>query len=397
MKNSVVGIDPGVSPGTSVVANLRLRAVRATAVGALLPALLVACGGGGGSAPVAPKTASLLSISSPVAKQSASGQTLLVFRAALLSSASFPVDVAFTTSGGRVGASCSGGIDYLIAAAGGTSVSIEESANAKGVLTLASAASNRQISVLACPGAGDKALTLTWNDGAASGSAVATVRGSANTSLAGSMPLNDTGITACATDSANNLACPQAGFGGQDGDTGRDANVVITGQGAYRGSAFALNKLPGAECIQDGVTGLTWEGKTGSGLHAPAATFTWFDSNASTNGGSSGTPGTASGGVCTGSACDTEQFVAAVNAEALCGYGDWRLPTAQELGGIVDAGASAAPTISALFENQAAAPYWTASPRAADADGAWVVNFSSGAIGGVAKSLPSRVRLVRGH
>ena len=35
--------------------------------------------------------------------------------------------------------------------------------------------------------------------------------------------LNDTGITQCATDTQNNLPCPQAGFPSQDAETGRDA------------------------------------------------------------------------------------------------------------------------------------------------------------------------------
>ena len=374
MKNGVIGIFAGSQPASGIAARQRARPGRGGVASALLsislPILLTACGGGGGSAPVVVKTTSLAAISSPVAKQSASGQTLLVFRAALLSSASFPVDVAFSTAGGAVGSSCAAGVDYLIPAASGLSVSIDASANAKGVLTLASGASNRQISLMACPGNADKALTLTWNDGAASGSARATVRGSANASLAGSMPLNDTGITGCASNSALNLACPQAGFAGQDGESGRDANTAITGQGIYRTSAFALNKLPNAECIQDSVTGLTWEGKTGSALHDPGTSYTWDNANL---------------------------FAAAVNAEALCGYADWRLPTAQELGGIVDSGASVAPTINAMFANQAPANYWTASLRTNDINGAWAVDFSNGAIGSLAKSLPSRVRLVRGR
>lgn len=401
MNKIAVGISRSKQKKNGKPACHRKIAVTAVLAAGLLPILLSGCGGGGGgSAPVVPpKTASLLSITSAVVSQSATAETLLVLRAALLSSATFPVSVAFSTSGATVGSSCTTGIDYRFPATSGVSISFAGN-NARGVLTLASAASSRDISVFACPDtittSTDKMLALAWNDGAASGSATATVRGSANASLARSMPLNDTGITSCATGSVNNLACPQSGFAGQDGETGRDANTAITGQGIYRTSAFALNKLSDAKnCIQDGVTGLTWEGKTtSSGLHDASATYTWFDSNASTNGGSSGTP---SGGVCTGSGCDTEQFVTAVNAELLCGYTDWRLPTAQELGGIVDAGAIAALTINATFANQAAKPYWTASPKATLPLSAWGVDFENGAIGFLSKSTPYRVRLVRGN
>ena len=376
----------------AMAAFLPADALRRALLAAALPTLLAACGGGS-SAPAAPRAAAVLSVSSPVASQGASGQSLLAFRAAMLASASYPVQIAFTMTNGTGGSSCSSGVDYTIIAASGLTIN----SSASGQLNLDSASASRQVNLLVCPGASatDKVLSLAWKDGSASagGSAGGTIRGSANASLVSSKRLNDTGITGCASASANALSCPQAGLPGQDAEAGRDANAAITGQGGNRVSAFALTQLPGASCVQDNVTGLLWEGKTGSGLHAAASTYAWFNSGA----GNGGAAGTAGAGVCSGSGCDTEQFVAAVNVEAHCGFTDWRLPTADELAGIVDSGAAAAPTVSALFANQAAAAYWTASPKSGDPAGAWMVDFNSGAIGALAKSSANRVRLVRGH
>jgi hypothetical protein len=204
--------------------------------------------------------------------------------------------------------------------------------------------------------------------------------------------VNDTGITSCASMSALGLACPQAGLTGQDAETGRDSTAAIIGQGSFRVSGFQLTTLPGAICVQDGVTGLVWEGKTAAGLHSASSTYTWR-SAASTNGGAAGT---ANGGVCSGSNCDTDSFIAAVNSERSCGFSDWRLPRAEELSGIIDSGAAAVPTIPTVFANQAAAPYWSESAKAGDSAGAWAVDFNSGAVTAQAKSTANRIRLVRG-
>lgn len=356
------------------------RPVARLSAAAVLSAILMSCGGGGGEST---PTVSVRSVSSPVAMQGVSGDALLAFRAALVAAPTYPVQVTYSIAGGTAGAACGAGTDYI---------------TPSGSLTIASAAASRQINVTACPGANatNAVLTLSWTDGVASGTATGTILGSANTSLAGTASLNDTGIVGCASDIVTGVACPQAGFAGQDAEIGRDANLDITGEGTNRVSAFIFTKLPAGECYQDSVTGLVWEGKTTSGLHSNASTFTWFSSNATANGGSSGT---ASGGVCTGvgAGCDTEKFVAAVNAETLCGFTGWRMPTAQELAGIVDSGAAAAPTISASLPNQLAETYWTASPKAGTPAGAWQVDFGSGALGFDNKNLAKPVRLVRGR
>ena len=359
-------------------------------LGCAVPATLIlaACGGGGGGAKPAPTPVaikpSVLALGDARTVKGLDGQALLGLRLALRSDASFPAQVTFTVEGGTGGASCAAGVDYLTPAAS--------------TLALTGGTSERQFNLQVCPGVAtaDKLLTVRWNDGANSGSASATIRANsaaAGSAIADSKRLNDTGITACANASANNLACPQTGFAVQDAETGRDATDRFVGQGSYKTTSFVMTVLPGSTCVQDSVTGLIWEGKGGNGLHAPDNTFTWL----ARSGSNGGAVGTANGGICSGSNCDTESFVAAVNAERWCGFSDWRMPTADELSGIVDAGAAAAPVVRPQFTGQAAAPYWSASPKAGDSAGAWMVDFNSGAVGAVAKSNAQRVRLVRGN
>ena len=361
--------------------------------------LLAACGsGGGGSAPTPPPpppppNPDVLAVNGGIAIQSETGRALLPFKPALLATATYPVSISFTISGATGGATCGAGVDYTVVSA--PNVVATPAALTAGSLSLEAASGNRQVDLLLCPGASsaDKQISFLWNDGANAGTATGTLRASASTTVELSKRLNDTGVTTCSSASANGLTCPQAGLAGQDAETGRDTNTSITGQGAFRASALALNILPGTTCLQDNVTGLVWEGKVAGGLHDAAATYSWR-SAASANGGA---PGATGGGVCTGSACDSDSFVAAVNAERHCGFNDWRLPAADELSGIVNSGATAAPTIAAQFANQAAAPYWSASPKAGDAAGAWAVDFNSGAVVAQAKSTANRIRLVRGR
>lgn len=375
---------------------LKRRSGRYTLSAAAVVALVSACGGGGGSAgtpaPAPVPKAAVLAVSSPVASQAAIGQSQLVFRTTLLAEPTFPADMAFTITGATGGSSCASGVDYVITPAANVSVASNSSG---GTLALTSASSERLITLQVCPGSGgaDKTLAMHWSDPSKAGDTTGVIRATANLAQDKSKRLNDTGIVTCANGTSTTASCPQAGFAGQDADFGRDVSVAITGVGANKTSAFALTSLASGACVQDSVTGLVWESKTASGLHAAASTYTWLVTGA-TNGGASGN---ANGGVCTASGCDTEKFVAAVNLEATCGFTDWRLPTADELGGIVDAGVATAPTIRPQFANQAAAAYWSVSPKAGDSAGAWAVDFNSGAIGALAKSTANRVRLVRGH
>ena len=93
-------------------------------------------------------------------------------------------------------------------------------------------------------------------------------------------------------------------------------------------------------------------------------------------------------------------YKTAVNATNLCGSGAWRLPTKDELLGIVKT--TEAPTIdNAWFPNTPQySAYWTSSPYPGYAYFAWYVYFYDGVAdvdgrGGVSGGYDLLVRLVR--
>lgn len=234
-------------------------------------------------------------------------------------------------------------------------------------------------------------------------------------------PLNDTGVLWGATyPSGNNTSCAGSSVDGQDCSHGRDALVqtgavvkVGTGVAGFdfskvsnSGATLPPNAALGTNptdwaCTLDNVTGLLWEVKQATGLHSQAHTYSWFNSNAQSNGGQAGT---SSGGVCeTLGRCDTEKFVADVNAESLCGFNDWRMPTAKELLSIVDYGVTTRIVDTAFFPDLVGAkPYsnppplfWAGTPSAGLSTSAQSVSFSFGADGNRDKAYPQKVRLVR--
>src|SRR5690606_13123103 len=180
---------------------------------------LVACGGGGGSAPPPPpKPVSVAGVSDARTGQGITGEALLAFRVALVENVVYPVEVKYSLSapgGMSAGASCADGADYYVSPAAGVSAATANS----GTLTIADAGASRQLNLMVCPGsaAADQALVLGWADGSPSGTgnATGTIRGAGSGTPAGSITLNDTGITGCASMTQNGLACPQAGLPGQ--------------------------------------------------------------------------------------------------------------------------------------------------------------------------------------
>ncbi|MBI3147271.1 MAG: DUF1566 domain-containing protein [Betaproteobacteria bacterium] len=233
--------------------------------------------------------------------------------------------------------------------------------------------------------------------------------------------LNDTGIDFCRDHGtgADTTVTPTttctAAQGGQDARYGRDPAAQrgaltkvgggskgfdftkIANNGGTLPAGAALGSGPTDwACTYDNHTGLMWEVKVNNAAHLRhmSHTYTWYDSVHNYG----GNPGTASGGTCaTAGRCDTEKFVADVNATNLCGHNDWRMPTIHELFNLADRSiASPGPTIDVTyFPNTLASYFWSGSPGAGDSDGAWGVGFTDGYDGWVYRSYAYRVRLVR--
>lgn len=212
--------------------------------------------------------------------------------------------------------------------------------------------------------------------------------------------LNDTGITSMQCYQAGSdvlVDCASAGAialnNAQDGMVGRDANAATNsnadGKLGFSFSAVADGANPNG-CVQDNVTGLMWENKTNDGgLRDWNKTYTNYSATYDPSG-------------LYGSATDASGFVTAVNTTNLCGYSDWRMPTADELQSIVDYGVFyPGPAIDATWFPNTQGFVWSASPYIG-AGGtvnapsfAWHVDFSYGVVNGGPRYSSRYVRLVR--
>ncbi|MGK0501755.1 MAG: chitinase [Alteromonadaceae bacterium] len=228
--------------------------------------------------------------------------------------------------------------------------------------------------------------------------------------------MNDTGVLQQATDNALTEA-QQNEWPGQDGQRGADIveqNGLI--EKAGRGKAgFDYTRLNanGDEqdasadtwsCVRDNVTGLVWEVKTDDGtLQDKDYTYSWYSDDV--NGGYEGDL-SGSDTVCSLTNCNTQAYVTALNAQGLCGFYDWRMPTHQELFSLMHLGISDSMTIDEDYFPYtgvlSANPvwYWTSVPSADgvnsdDAQNAWALDFDSGVDNFLNKSSAAKVRLVR--
>lgn len=235
--------------------------------------------------------------------------------------------------------------------------------------------------------------------------------GTPGPSVPASRPLNDTGVAFCGAYPDGNLACDGSQPAGQDAHYGRDAAAAagqltkvgggnagfdftkIANNGSVLPASAALGEGPTDwACTRDNVTGLLWEVKTTSGLRSQSHSYTWYDSVHNYG----GYPGTASGGSCaTAGRCDTEKYVADVNAVGLCGQTDWRMPAVWELLGIVDKG-RVIPSIDTAYFPNTGTFFWSGSPSAYNRGVAWYVYFKYGGADDINQSFGFLVRLVRG-
>jgi hypothetical protein len=192
----------------------------------------------------------------------------------------------------------------------------------------------------------------------------------------------------------NNMQCSTAssGYSGSSAScSGSDAIALSDQQDGHRThintmSYSAVGSYLLSECVRDDVTGLVWEGKSSSGMRGKDMLFTNYGD---------------------GRIGDASAYVAAMNAQQLCGFSDWRMPQAAELLGLADLGVRAANTPmvnAAWFPNTANSWYWSATSSPLESYYAYRMSFerssavSSGAFlqADFGRPTQGHVRLVRG-
>ena len=210
--------------------------------------------------------------------------------------------------------------------------------------------------------------------------------------------LPDTGASQCYQAGSNVLvSCTSAkaiAFNAkQDGMVGRDVSDPDNSDGKL---GFSYSAVSGG-CVKDNLTGLIWEIKTNDGgLRDLKHIYTNYDDTNQAQkwiGAAYFNPTQAE----IDAATNTRGYVASVNAASLCGYTDWRLPTAEELQGIVNYGAAKpSPALDATwFPNTQGNAYWSSSFSAANASDAWSIDFWDGRLDYRPRVIKYHVRLVR--
>lgn len=205
--------------------------------------------------------------------------------------------------------------------------------------------------------------------------------------------LLQTGITTCGNETTNGLLCTADALGALYG-LGQDGEVQ-----AGQKMSYTLLTQNGADCVKDNVTGLVWEQKTDDGgLRDKDWTYTWYSTDSATNGGAAGYQDyrdfqlTFTESTCGNSLtkCNTQAYVAALNAANYCGYSDWRMPSEEELSSIVDFG-RVNPSINPIFSHTQSDWFWSASLVANYDDDAWVVGNGYSQFNFMANHFPVRV------
>lgn len=249
-----------------------------------------------------------------------------------------------------------------------------------------------------------QACTVAHGSGTLADRAVNDVAVTCSDTPAATGKLPDTGITASqcyAAGSDTLVSCTSAAAKAlnpaQDGMTGRDVSRPSNADGklgfSYTKIAANGSTLPASattwDCVKDNITGLMWEVKTADGgLRDVNKTYTHYTSTTAAQHVDGSKPTQAE----IDAATNTVGYVAAVNAAGLCGKTDWRLPTVDELQGLVDYGVdytTGKPVIDeTYFPNTAVdgdtwggGGYWASSPVAGDPEGAWSIGFNGGVVG----------------
>ncbi len=230
--------------------------------------------------------------------------------------------------------------------------------------------------------------------------------------------LNDTGLTFGGSyPSGNSEGCDGETIGQQDCSHGRDATHNNDSDGhagfsytkmgddgkALENQSLDYSTQPWA-CVRDNVTGLVWEVKTNDeGVHDAGRLYLWGGKTALLTAGY-GTRYDGKG--------SWNELVEVSNKYELCGFTDWRVPSINELEGLVNLNAYNSAIDTAYFPNtRYTLPeeycgnrwpdygygYWSSSAYAGFSDDAWLVDFfyDSDSTSADGRSCPYGVRLVR--
>lgn len=206
----------------------------------------------------------------------------------------------------------------------------------------------------------------------------------------GTLALNDTGITFGGDyPEGNNPGCTGVTIEQQDCSHGRDVthNDPSDGHAGFSYTKLASDgtELPASattwSCVRDNVTGLVWEVKTDDGgIHDKDNTYRWGGKTAQGSGYGTYYP-------------DWDVLVDGTNSEALCGFGDWRVPSRMELVSLVNFNRFD-PAIDTDYFPRGRGLFWSSSPVAVYSLEAWIVAFPGAYIDFLPRSDNGSVRLI---
>ena len=188
--------------------------------------------------------------------------------------------------------------------------------------------------------------------------------------------------------------------------TSSTATLTVIKSSTAQSYGYVANASDGlydkTECVQDNNTGLVWEGKTASPATSRLGTSSYTNLDSTSSAQKQATPG---GSIYVNpsqtdidASTNSIGYRNSVRTLNLCGYNDWRMPTKEELEGIVVSNQN--PTIDLTwFPNTRSWTHWSASPHSSNAGLALVVSFVQNDVSnGYDLRLSSNpVRLVRGN
>ncbi|MBH0019619.1 DUF1566 domain-containing protein [Pseudoalteromonas sp. SWXJ133] len=233
--------------------------------------------------------------------------------------------------------------------------------------------------------------------------------------------INDSGVGEC-FNNAQRINCGDEDFPAQDAELGRDSYANDLEKAGKGNLAFDYTKLnefadevgddsSDFTCIRDNLTGLVWEVKSAASGVVPSTVLRDGQNHYIWDIGDTTSGVTTAGGANTtcpsNTDCGLRTYIDEVNALDFCGGTNWRVPTYNELLGLIDYGKQGQRVLidESFFPNIPVSgainsvnlPYWT-SQTAADGTSlsqAYIIDMSDGNDLAYPKENAAYVRLVR--